>query len=106
MTPQLLLRDLIEIPDRVHAGDYVLNLSKGVEQGSTIRDYVVTQQLEGCFDEALGLIQSAVEGRTSLAAYLDGSFGSGKSHFMAVLHAILNGNPEARGKKGLVEVVA
>ncbi|HEU5155675.1 MAG TPA: phage resistance protein [Streptosporangiaceae bacterium] len=106
MAPQLLLRDLIEIPDRVHAGDYVLTLSKGVEQDSTIRDYVVTKQLEGCFDEALGLIQSAVEGRTSLGAYLDGSFGSGKSHFMAMLHAILSGNPEARGKKGLVEVVA
>ncbi len=38
----------------------------------------------------------------SRAAYLDGSFGSGKSHFMAVLHAILRGDPAARGKKGLV----
>jgi hypothetical protein len=35
------------------------------------------------------------------AAYLDGSFGSGKSHFMAVLYAILDGDPDARGKKGL-----
>jgi hypothetical protein len=101
-----LLRDLIEIPDQVHAGDFVLTLSKGVGEGSTIRDYVVTDQLAGCFDEALGLIQSAVEDRKSQGAYLDGSFGSGKSHFMAVLHAILSGDPDARGKEGLVKVVA
>jgi hypothetical protein len=101
-----LLRDLIDIPERVHAGDFVLTLNKGVTQASTITDYVVTPQLARCFDEALGLVQSAVEGRASRAAYLDGSFGSGKSHFMAVLHAILNGSPEARGKAGLVEVVA
>jgi hypothetical protein len=105
MAPQLL-RDLIDIPERVHAGDFVLTLSKGVGEESTIRDYVVTPQLADCFDQALGLIQSAVEGRSSKAAYLDGSFGSGKSHFMAVLHAILRADPQARGKKGLVEVVA
>lgn len=100
-----LLRDLITIPDRVLAGDFVLNLSKGVREESTIREYVVTDQLAQCFDEALGIIQSSVEGRVSRAAYLDGSFGSGKSHFMAVLHAILRGDPAARGKEKLAAVV-
>jgi hypothetical protein len=99
-----LLRDLIDIPERVLAGDFVLNLSKGVADESTIREYVVTDQLAQCFDDALGIIQSAVESRTSRAAYLDGSFGSGKSHFMAVLHAILRGDPAARGKDGLADV--
>jgi hypothetical protein len=33
---------------------------------------VVTEQLAGCFDDALGIIQSAVEGHRSRAAYLDG----------------------------------
>ena len=47
-----------------------------------------------------------METGASRAAYLDGSFGSGKSHFMAVLHAILRGDPDARGKKGLADVVA
>src|SRR5216683_2028766 len=65
-----LLRDLIEIPDRV-----------------------------------LGVIQTAVETSSSRASYLDGSFGSGKSHFMAILHAILRGDPDARGKKGLADIV-
>jgi hypothetical protein len=101
-----LLRDLIDIPERVHRGDFVLNLSKGVGEESTVRQYVVTDQLAACFDEALGIIQSAVESRVSRAAYLDGSFGSGKSHFMALLHAILRGDPAARGKEKLAGVVA
>ena len=42
-------------------------------------------------------IRSAVQSKTSKATYLHGSFGSGKSHFMAVLHLILQGNPTARG---------
>ncbi|MEV0168772.1 phage resistance protein [Nonomuraea fuscirosea] len=104
-----LLRDLIEIPDRVLAKDYVLTISDGVDErykDVVIRDYVVTDQLARSFDRALNLIQDAVERRVSHAAYLDGSFGSGKSHFMAVLHAILKGDPPARGKKGLVDTIA
>ena len=102
----VLLRDLIAIPDEVHAGDFVLALAKGVGEKSTITDYVVTGPLAANFDRALGLIKSALETGASRAAYLDGSFGSGKSHFMAVLYAILKGDPDARGKKGLADVVA
>ena len=90
----------------MHAGDFVLTLAKGVHDKATITDYVVTEPLAQNFDRALGLIKSAVETNTSRAAYLDGSFGSGKSHFMAVLHAILQGDPDARGKKGLADIVA
>jgi hypothetical protein len=103
---EVLLRDLIEIPGEVHSGDFVLTLADGVGAESTITDYVVTPQLAECFDRALGLIKSALETSSSRAAYLEGSFGSGKSHFMAVLHAILRGDPDARGKKGLADVVA
>lgn len=102
----VLLRDLVAIPDEVHAGDFVLSLAKGVGQKSTITDYVVTGPLAGNFDKALALIKSALETHSSRAAYLNGSFGSGKSHFMAVLYAILQGDPAARGKKGLADVVA
>jgi hypothetical protein len=105
VSDQVLLRDLVSIPERVHAGDFVLGLAKGIDSDSTVRDYVVTPQLAEDFDQALELIRSAVETNASRAAYLDGSFGSGKSHFMAVLHAILTGDLEARGKKGLADVV-
>ena len=47
-----LLKDLISIPERVHQGDFVLQLSKGVtEPEQTLRDYVVTPQLVGAFAE-------------------------------------------------------
>ena len=82
-----LIKELIDIPERVHQGDFVLKLTEGVNQAeATLRHYVVTPQLARAFDESLGFIQKAVESGQSKAAYLHGSFGAGKSHFMAVLH--------------------
>ena len=81
------IADIFDLPERVHQGDFVLRLSEGVERAErTLNDYVVTEQLAGCFDDALSLIGSAVQSNTSKGAYLHGSFGSGKSHFMAVLN--------------------
>ncbi len=102
-----LLKDLITIPERVHQGDFVLELAKGVTQADkTLRDYVVTPQLVDAFDNALGFIQQAVQSGGSKAAYLHGSFGSGKSHFMAVLNLLLAGNMQARATPELADVVA
>lgn len=102
----MLIRDVIEIPERVHKGDFVLKLTEGVEHTkATLDDYVVTEQLAKCFDRALGLIQGALAGCSSKAAYLHGSFGSGKSHFMAVLHALLRGDADARSIPELAGVV-
>jgi hypothetical protein len=102
-----LLKDLISIPERVHQGDFVLQLSKGVtEPEQTLRDYVVTPQLVDAFRNALGFIQQAVQTGGSKAAYLHGSFGSGKSHFMAVLNLLLAGNTHARSMPELADVVA
>src|SRR5689334_16741170 len=104
-----LLRDLITIPERVHQGDFVLKLSEGVSDAhaaETVANYVVTDQLRRAFDEALGFIQRATEERKSAACYLDGSFGSGKSHFMAVLNLLLAGHAKARSMPELANVVA
>lgn len=102
-----LLKNLISIPERVHQGDFVLQLSKGVtEPEQTLRDYVVTPQLVDAFANALGFIQQAVQTGGSKAAYLHGSFGSGKSHFMAVLNLLLAGNTQARATPELADVVA
>ena len=102
-----LLKDLITIPERVHQGDFVLQLSKGVtEPEQTLRDYVVTPQLVDAFSNALGFIQQAVQTGGSKAAYLHGSFGSGKSHLMAVLNLLLAGNTQARSIPELADVVA
>ncbi|HQU43322.1 MAG: phage resistance protein, partial [Burkholderiales bacterium 21-58-4] len=101
-----LLKDLIEIPERVHRGDYVLRLAEDINRPHVVlENYVVTPELRSCFNNALGFIHSAIQGRTSKASYLHGSFGSGKSHFMAVLHLILQGNAEARGIPELAPVI-
>lgn len=103
-----LLKDLITIPEFVAKGDFVLKLTEGTDPAkvkATLDSYVVTKQLTACFDEALKLVQSALQG-SSKAAYLHGSFGSGKSHFMAVLNFLLGGNVHARSIKELGDVVA
>jgi hypothetical protein len=101
-----LMSDIFEIPSQVHQGDFVLRLTEGVERpADTLNTYVVTPQLVICFDQALNLIKSAIETRSSKGAYLHGSFGSGKSHFMAVLTLLLQRYPEARAIAELASVV-
>ena len=103
-----LIRDLIHIPEQVHDGDFVLKLTQGigVSQRQTVDDYVVTAQIAQAFDEALGLVASAVGDGQSKAAYLQGSFGSGKSHFMAMLHLLLSHDTHARSKPELHQAIA
>ena len=102
-----LLRDVITIPEAVHKGDFVMSLASGVtDSKATLDSYVVTPQLADAFKNALGFIASAITEDKSKAAYLDGSFGSGKSHFMAVLHLILQGDPSARAIPELGEAIA
>jgi hypothetical protein len=103
-----LLADLIDIPESVQRDDFVLKLTAGVADeaaAQTLGSYVVTPELAGKFDEALGFIRAALETGTSKSAFLHGSFGSGKSHFMAVLHRILQGDPAARGLPRLAHVI-
>lgn len=100
--------DIFDIPEAVHQGDFVLRLTEGLKlerRKQTLRDYVVTPQLVQCFDQALSLIGSAVTGNSSKGAYLHGSFGSGKSHFMAVLDLILEGDSDARSIPELASVI-
>jgi hypothetical protein len=83
-----LLRDLIDIPVSVGEADFVVRASGGADLGR----YVVTDARRGNFDEALGVVGHAVTTGRSQAKFLHGSFGSGKSHFMAVLREIFNHN--------------
>ncbi|GAA2342654.1 BREX-2 system ATPase PglY [Streptomyces cuspidosporus] len=104
-----LLRDVIDIKPSISTSDFVLKLAEAVtEEGAAraLRDYVVTERLLENFDEALSLIKASLDGHTSKAAYLHGSFGSGKSHFMAVLHALLRGDPAVRSRGDFDPVLA
>jgi hypothetical protein len=103
------LEDIFEIPEAVHQGDFVLRLTQGLsadQRAETLRQYIVTPQLVTCFDQALSLVGSAVTANSSKGAYLHGSFGSGKSHFMAVLDMLLEGDPTARSIAKLATVVS
>ena len=103
-----LLAELIDIPESVQRDDFVLKLTNGVSDeaaAKTLSSYVVTPELAGKFDEALGFLKAALETGLSKATFLHGSFGSGKSHFMAVLHRIMQGDPTARGLPKLAGVI-
>lgn len=102
VSQQPLLRDLIDIPTSVGEGDFVVRAAEGAD----LRRYVVTDDLRGNFDEALSLVGHAVQTGRSQAKFLHGSFGSGKSHFMAVLRELLHHNPDARALKNIAEPVA
>lgn len=107
MTTDRLLKELVRIPTSVQKSDFVVSLANGIhDPARTVGDYVVTRDLAECFDQALAMISSALTDQRSKGAYLHGSFGSGKSHFMAVLHLLLQGNPDARGIGALAPVIA
>lgn len=104
-----LLRDVLMIPERAGAEDYVLRLTDSVGVASaarTLDDYVVTPALAGAFDAAMGLVAESITSGVSRGAFLTGSFGSGKSHCMAVLHALLRHDPAARAKAELQPILA
>lgn len=102
-----LLKDIFTIPENANASDYVLRLtaSVGNEATETLKNYVVTPDLAAAFNTALGLITEALNQNTSRAAFLTGSFGSGKSHFMAILHAICTHHPQLDTLDGLTDVL-
>jgi hypothetical protein len=90
------VHDLFDLPTQVDPGDFVLKLTEGLQHpDQTAGDYVVTEALADAFDQSLALVDSALRDGRSKATYLHGSFGSGKSHFMAMLSLLLSGHESA-----------
>ena len=107
MERNALLREVFDIPEVVAASDFVLQLHTGVDHAAqTVSDYVATESLAESFDLALGYVGSALAKGNAQGVFLHGSFGSGKSHFMAVLDLMLRGDAGARAVPGLQAVVA
>lgn len=102
-----MLRDVIDIPTRVTQSDFVVGLADGVaHKQQTLAQYVVTPQLAECFDRALGLVGEGLRTGRSQAAFLHGSFGSGKSHFLAVLYQLLRHDADGRAIPELGQVIS
>jgi hypothetical protein len=90
------VKDLFSLPETVHKIGFVEELSRAVAHPATTAEtYVVTPALLDAFDKALTLVGGALRDGRSRAAFLQGSFGSGKSHFMALLSLLLDGEPHA-----------
>jgi hypothetical protein len=88
------LRELLDLPREVKKSDFVVRLTEGVAHPAEIvQSYAVTPDILHNLDRALGLVQAAMRDQHSEAAYVHGSFGSGKSHFMAVLSLMLANEP-------------
>lgn len=89
------LRELLDLPTEVRRSDFVVRLSEGVQRGEALlAQTALTPGLLQAFDAALGKTAAALRENRSWATYVHGSFGSGKSHFMALLSLML-GNDAA-----------
>ncbi|MDQ0863494.1 hypothetical protein [Arthrobacter globiformis] len=103
----MMLRDAIHVPEAVHDDDFVMRIHEGVPAAEqTLKDYVVTEKISEAFGEGLTLVKSALTRGNAKGAFIHGSFGAGKSHYMAVMHLLLTGNPHARALEGLQTVVS
>ena len=90
------VRDLFDLPEQVRKGDFVLKLAEGVLRAEeTSSHYVVTPPILQAFDTALRLVGGALKDGRSQASYVHGSFGSGKSHFMAMTSLLLDDHESA-----------
>src|SRR5688572_13619483 len=86
------IRELFELPEQVKKADFVHNLNNGVAAPEeTVRQYVITPAIQDSLRSVLGLTAAAVRQNTSLGMYIHRSFGSGKSHFMAMFSLMLDG---------------
>ncbi len=101
------LRDLLILPETVSKGQFVVTLAEGIKHPEELlRDYAITPDLAAAFDKALGLSREALQNARSIGSYIHGSFGSGKSHFMAALSLTLAGDPTPWAKPELHATLA
>ncbi|MFZ6186089.1 phage resistance protein, partial [Nannocystis pusilla] len=90
------IRDLFQIPAEIRPMDFTVVLADGVTRPEdTVSTYRVTPALARAFGQSLDLVAAALRDGRSQAAYLHGSFGTGKSHFMALLSLLLAGEGRA-----------
>jgi len=88
------IHDLLELPEAIRKGDYVQGLVDGIRHPDrTVANFAIPPRIVQTFEHAMSIVGSALKTGRSQAAYLHGSFGSGKSHFMAVLHLMLANHP-------------
>ncbi|MDP9638991.1 putative ATPase [Rhodococcus cercidiphylli] len=102
----LPLRDAMNIPLAVHDNDFVLQIHRAQEAASQmLTDYVVTESIAESFEKGLTLVEATLNSGWSKGAFIHGSFGSGKSHHMSVMHLLPTRNAQAKVLPGLQKQV-
>jgi len=92
----LNVKSLFDLPESIHRILFVEKLGEAVSNPArTAQTYVVTPPIGASFDKALQIVGSSLKDQRSRASFLHGSFGSGKSHFMAMLSLLLDGSEDA-----------
>lgn len=100
-----LIHDLLKLPQSVRKGDFVQDLAGGVaDPQRTVDTYAITPKIVDSFRHALSIVDSALRDRRSQASYLHGSFGAGKSHFMALMLLMLDDHPTPWSRKEFHEL--
>ncbi len=96
------LRDLLLLPEVVKKTDFVVDLTQSVGHPEALLDrYAITPGIAHAFEQAVALVKDCVDGRKNAAAYIAASFGAGKSQFMGVTSAILDGHAAPRQRPEL-----
>ena len=89
------VKPLFDLPESIHKIGFVEVLSQAIQHPKqTASTYVVTPAIRESFEKALNLVDTSLRQNRSQATFLHGSFGSGKSHFMALLSLMLDGNED------------
>lgn len=90
------VKTLFDLPESIHKIGFVEKLTDAVDHPErTASTFVVTPPIYDAFDHALRLVGSSLRDARHQASFLHGSFGSGKSHFMALLSLMLDGHEAA-----------
>lgn len=100
------LRDLLDLPSEVKKSDFVVRLTEGIARPEKLLEsYAITSDLKSAFDRALTLVGAAMRDRQSSASYVHGSFGAGKSHFLAITSLLLGNDRVAWSQPELHELL-
>ena len=101
------VRDILDLPQEVTKSAFVVRLAEAVARPDVLMGtYAVTPDIHAALDRGLALINIAMTERRNDAAFIHGSFGSGKSHFMAVLSLLAGNEPRPWAEPKLHDLLA
>jgi len=105
--PMSAIRDLLDLPEEVTKSAFVVRLGEAVHRPDVLMDtYAVTKDIHHALVRGLGLIQAALTEKRNVAAFVHGSFGSGKSHYMAALSLLAGDHPRPWAEPALHDLYA